>query len=73
MNTSESGPDHPVTRRWIIGSLGRVVACAVALAFVPPLGAATGEIAYQSAYLLRISEKGIASNSQIVQVQSPIP
>jgi len=39
MNTSESRRDHPVTRRWIIGSLGGVVACALALAFPSPLAA----------------------------------
>jgi uncharacterized protein (TIGR03437 family) len=38
MNASESGRDHPVSRRWIIGLVG-VVACALALAFPPPLAA----------------------------------
>src|ERR1039457_3121603 len=35
MNASQSGRDHPVSRRWIIGLVG-VVACASALAFPPP-------------------------------------
>jgi uncharacterized protein (TIGR03437 family) len=39
MNTSQSGRDRPVTRRWIIGLLGGGVACALALAFPPPLAA----------------------------------
>ncbi|MGA2270838.1 MAG: metallophosphoesterase [Bryobacteraceae bacterium] len=35
MNASESGRDHRVSRRWIIGLVG-VVACALALGFPPP-------------------------------------
>ena len=41
MNTTESGRDRPVTRRWIVGLLGGAVVCAWALAFAPPLAAAT--------------------------------
>jgi uncharacterized protein (TIGR03437 family) len=39
MNTSQSGRDRPVTRRWIIGLLGGIIVCAWALAFPPPLSA----------------------------------